>query len=134
MMAADKAGVDGPFAAAESLGCGFVHGATPYFYIENLDREVLEHMGLSPEGAEQKPDVYARVPISGSRFFAARSSAMVYRLPTSCRSGSMSARIHTAAGHRPKKSAAVLSRPSLRRNVNVPHNRRGVFRPPGRGP
>lgn len=53
----------GLFAAAESLGCGFVHGASPYFYIENLDREVLEHMGLSPEGAEQKPDVYARVPI-----------------------------------------------------------------------
>ena len=51
------------FAAAESLGCGFVHGAPPYFYLENLDREVLNRMGLSPEGTEQKPDVYARVPI-----------------------------------------------------------------------
>jgi hypothetical protein len=53
----------GLFAAAESLGCGFVHGVPPYFYLEDLDREVLNRMGLSPEGAEQKPDVYARVPV-----------------------------------------------------------------------
>jgi hypothetical protein len=53
----------GLFAAAEFLGCGFVHGAPPYFYLEILDGEVLNRMGLSPEGAEQKPDVYARVPI-----------------------------------------------------------------------
>lgn len=52
----------GLFAAAESLGFGFVHGVPPYFYIENLDRDVLKRMGLSPEGAEQKPDVYVRVP------------------------------------------------------------------------
>jgi hypothetical protein len=53
----------GLFGAAESLGCGFVHGVPPSFYLENLDREVLYRMGLSPEGAELKPDVYARVPI-----------------------------------------------------------------------
>lgn len=53
----------GLFAAAESLGCGFVHGVPPYFYLENLDREVLNRMGLSPEGAERKAEVYARVPI-----------------------------------------------------------------------
>jgi len=61
----------GLFAAAESLGCGFVHGVPPYFYLENLDREVLERMGLSPEGAEQKPDVYARVPIFRESVFRA---------------------------------------------------------------
>jgi hypothetical protein len=38
------------FAAAESLGFGFVHSVPPYFYLENLDRAVLSRMGLSPEG------------------------------------------------------------------------------------
>ena len=52
----------GLFAAAESLGLGFVHGVPPYFYLESLDREVLSRMGLSPEGAEQRPDVYVRIP------------------------------------------------------------------------
>jgi hypothetical protein len=51
------------FAAAESLGFGFVHGVPPYFYLENLDREVLQRMGLSPERAEPAPDVYVRVPV-----------------------------------------------------------------------
>jgi hypothetical protein len=53
----------GLFAAAESLGFGFVHGVPPYFYLENLDREVLHRMGLSPERAEHSPDVYVRVPV-----------------------------------------------------------------------
>jgi hypothetical protein len=52
----------GLFAAAESLGFGFVHGVPPYFYLERLDREVLNRMGLSPERAEHAPDVYVRVP------------------------------------------------------------------------
>ena len=59
----------GLFAAAESLGCGFVHGVPQYFYLENLDREVLNRLGLSAEGAELKPDVYARVPISRESVF-----------------------------------------------------------------
>jgi hypothetical protein len=53
----------GLFAAAESLGFGFVHGVPPYFYLESLDREVLHRMGLSPERAEPAPDLYVRVPI-----------------------------------------------------------------------
>jgi hypothetical protein len=53
----------GLFAAAESLGFGFVHGVPPYFYLESLDREVLHRMGLSPERAEHAPDVYVRVPV-----------------------------------------------------------------------
>lgn len=52
----------GLFAAAASLGLGFVHGVPQYFYLESLDRHILQQMGLSPEGAEQKPDVYVRVP------------------------------------------------------------------------
>jgi hypothetical protein len=61
----------GLFAAAESLGFGFVHGVPPYFYLESLDREVLKRMGLSPEGAEQKPDVYVRVPAFRESVFRA---------------------------------------------------------------
>jgi hypothetical protein len=52
----------GLFAAAEQLGFGFVHGVPPSFYLENLDREALARLGLSPEGAERSPDVYVRVP------------------------------------------------------------------------
>ena len=61
----------GLFAAAESLGFGFVHGVPPSFYLENLDREILSGMGLSPEGAEHKPDVYVRVPIYREAVFRA---------------------------------------------------------------
>jgi len=59
------------FAAAESLGFGFVHGIPPYFYLESLDREVLSRMGLSPEGAEQRPDVYVRIPAFRESVFRA---------------------------------------------------------------
>lgn len=61
----------GLFAAAESLGCGFVHGVPPYFYLENLDRKVLTRMGLSPEGAKRRPDVYVRVPVFRESVFRA---------------------------------------------------------------
>lgn len=61
----------GLFAAAESLGFSFVHGVPQYFYLESLDREVLSRMGLSPEGAEQRPDVYVRVPIFRESVFRA---------------------------------------------------------------
>jgi hypothetical protein len=61
----------GLFAAAESLGLGFVHGVPQYFYLESLDRNVLKRMGLSPEGAKQKPDVYVRVPASRESVFRA---------------------------------------------------------------
>ena len=59
----------GLFAAAEFLGFGFVHGVPPYFYLENLDREVLQRMGLSPERAEAAPDLYVRVPVSRESVF-----------------------------------------------------------------
>jgi hypothetical protein len=52
----------GLFAAAESLGFGFVHGVPPHFYLESLDRGVLSRVGLSPERAEHAPDVYVQVP------------------------------------------------------------------------
>jgi len=61
----------GLFAAAESLGFGFVHGVPPYFYLESLEREVLSCLGLSPEGAEQRPDVYVRIPAFRESVFRA---------------------------------------------------------------
>jgi Restriction endonuclease len=61
----------GLFAAAESLGFGFVHGVPPFFYLESLDRDVLSRMGLSPEGAEQRPDVYVRIPAFRQSVFRA---------------------------------------------------------------
>jgi len=61
----------GLFAAADSLGFGFVHGAPQCFYLESLDRDVLKRMGLSPEGAEQRPEVYVRVPAFRESVFRA---------------------------------------------------------------
>jgi len=61
----------GLFAAAESLGFGFVHGVPKYFYLESLDRDVLKRMGLSLEGTEQRPDVYVRVPAFRESIFRA---------------------------------------------------------------
>jgi hypothetical protein len=61
----------GLFSAAESLGFGFVHGVLPCLYMEKLDRAVLGRMGLSPEGTEQKPDVYVRVPAFRESVFRA---------------------------------------------------------------
>jgi hypothetical protein len=48
-----------------------VHGVPPHFYLESLDRDVLGRMGLSPEGAEQRPDVYARIPAFRESVFRA---------------------------------------------------------------
>jgi hypothetical protein len=48
---------------------GFVHGVTPYFYLEKLEREVLSRLGLSPEGAEHAPDVFVRIPVSRESVF-----------------------------------------------------------------
>jgi hypothetical protein len=52
----------GLFAAAEALGFGFVHGAQPYLYMERVEPNALERLGLSVNGAEQRPDVYIRIP------------------------------------------------------------------------
>jgi hypothetical protein len=61
----------GLFAAAEQLGFGFVHGIPPSFYLENLDRDALARLGLSPEGAERASDVSVRVPAFRESVFRA---------------------------------------------------------------
>jgi hypothetical protein len=61
----------GLFWEAESLGCCFVHGVPPFFYLENLDRGVLTRMGLSPEAAERRPDLFVPVPVFRESVFRA---------------------------------------------------------------
>jgi hypothetical protein len=39
--------------------------------MENLDREALTRLGLSPEGAEHEPDAYVRVPTFHESVFRA---------------------------------------------------------------
>jgi hypothetical protein len=53
----------GLFSAAESLGFGITEGISPNFYLEHLDRAALVSMGLTPKGAEYRPDLSVRVPI-----------------------------------------------------------------------
>jgi hypothetical protein len=52
----------GLFAAAEVLGLRFVHGVQPHLYIERIDQEVFQELGLSLEPAGREPDVFVRVP------------------------------------------------------------------------
>jgi hypothetical protein len=61
----------GLFTAAESLGFEPVHGIPPTFYLEHLDRAALGRIGLTPLGAEYRPDVKVRVPIFRESIFRA---------------------------------------------------------------
>ena len=61
----------GLFAAADTLGKGFVHGIKPHLYVEKLNPQVLKRLGLSVEGAERAPDVRVRVPLFRESLFRA---------------------------------------------------------------
>ncbi len=61
----------GLFGAADLLGMGFVHGAVPYLYLENLSVPALERLGLSVEDAKGQPDAYVRVPENKEAVFRA---------------------------------------------------------------
>jgi len=61
----------GLFAAANTLGQGFVHDLTPHLYIEKLDAALLRRMGLTAEGAEHSPDLLLRVPLFHESVFRA---------------------------------------------------------------
>ena len=52
----------GLFEAAEALGIGFVHGVKPYLYLERLNAEVVNDLGLSGEAEEKEADVFVRIP------------------------------------------------------------------------
>jgi hypothetical protein len=59
----------GLFAAAERLGLGFVHGASPHLYVESRDLGVLRQLGLAPAQHGEPADVMVRLaPRSRSIF------------------------------------------------------------------
>jgi DNA-binding MarR family transcriptional regulator len=60
----------GLFAAAEVLGLGFVHGVPPALYVERVDAELMEKLGISRESAE-RADLFLRVPAHKESIFRA---------------------------------------------------------------
>jgi hypothetical protein len=71
----------GLFAAAEALGLGFVHGVEPCLYLERISQDVLESLCLSSSGAEQRADVYVRIP--GNRESVFRGAIVKDGVPSS---------------------------------------------------
>jgi hypothetical protein len=61
----------GLFAAAAALGLGFVRGVPAHLYLERLDGEVLQRLGLSLEDSDRRADVYIRVPSNKEAIFRA---------------------------------------------------------------
>src|SRR5580693_455698 len=60
----------GLFAAAEALGLGFVHGVPPVLYVEGIEPELIQQLGISKERAEQ-PELYLRIPAHKESIFRA---------------------------------------------------------------
>jgi DNA-binding MarR family transcriptional regulator len=58
----------GLFAAAEALGLGFVHGVPPVLYVERIEAELIQQLGISQERASQA-DVYLRIPAHKESIF-----------------------------------------------------------------
>lgn len=69
------------FAAAETMGLGFVLGIQSYLYIERMEPGVLGSLGLSTNGAEEHPDVYIRIP--GNRESVFRGAVLKDGVPAS---------------------------------------------------
>jgi hypothetical protein len=59
----------GLFAAAEALGMGFVHGVPPHIYVDEINDDLLQKLGLSLLEAENRPDAYIRIPEYGESVF-----------------------------------------------------------------
>lgn len=62
----------GSFAAAELLDMGFVHGVPPSLYMEELDQNLLQSLGLSAHDVPRVPDVVAKVPLFRESVFRAK--------------------------------------------------------------
>jgi len=60
----------GLFAAADALGLGFVHGVPPVLYVERIEAELIQQLGISQEKASQA-DVYLRIPAHKESIFRA---------------------------------------------------------------
>jgi len=52
----------GLFAAADTLGAGFVHGIAPHLYLERPDDEVIRQLGLQNSDNSKPVDIYVRIP------------------------------------------------------------------------
>ena len=62
----------GLFAAAECLGFESAQRVPPrFYYLGNLDCEVLRRMGFSPDDAEFRPDLFVRQPVFRKSVFKA---------------------------------------------------------------
>ena len=61
----------GVFAAADALGVGFVRGVPPHLYLERLDLDVLQKLGLSVEDSGRSADVFVRIPSNKESTFRA---------------------------------------------------------------
>jgi Holliday junction resolvase len=71
----------GLFAAADALGLGFVRGVPPHLYLERLDFDVLQRLGLSVEDSDRRSDVYLRVPSNKEAIY--RAAVLRDKLPVS---------------------------------------------------
>lgn len=70
----------GLFSAAAALGVGFVHGVPPIVYMEWLDPELLELLGISSQSSD-RADVYVRIPAFKESVF--RGAVEIDGLPVS---------------------------------------------------
>jgi hypothetical protein len=57
------------FAAADALGYGFVHGATPHIYLESVTLGALHRLGLVLDHTSRAADVYIRKPSNPKAIF-----------------------------------------------------------------
>lgn len=71
----------GLFAAAEALGLGFVRGVQPYLYLERMNEDIVESLGLSARGADQQADICVRIP--GNRESVFRGAVVKESVPSS---------------------------------------------------
>lgn len=58
----------GLFAAADALGVGFVHGVPPHVYLERMNPNALERLGLAP-AAHSRVDLWVRIPVAKESVF-----------------------------------------------------------------
>lgn len=71
----------GLFSAAEVLGTGLVHGVQPYVYLERMNDDAIERLGLSSHGGQEHPDVWVRIPKNRESVF--RGAVMKDGVPVS---------------------------------------------------
>ena len=69
------------FAAADSLGFGFVKGVPSHIYLERLTLDAVNRLGLVVDHSSRPADVYIRIPVNREAIF--RASVMREGVPVS---------------------------------------------------